>query len=50
MGTDPVDETGMRSGGYYATAEELDAIDEGLQGEAASEEEVEAAFAAFRRT
>jgi hypothetical protein len=31
-------------------AEELEAIDEGLSGEAASEEEAEAAFAAFRRT
>ena len=32
---------------YRATADELAAIDEGLTGEAASEEEVEAAFASF---
>lgn len=36
-------------GEYTATPEELEAIDEGLQGEAASEQEVEAAFATFRR-
>jgi hypothetical protein len=34
---------------YRATADELAAIDEGLAGEAASPEEVEAAFAKFRR-
>jgi hypothetical protein len=34
---------------YEATSVELAAIDEGLAGEAASEEEVEAAFAVFRR-
>ena len=34
---------------YDATPDELAAIDEGLAGEAASEEEVKAAFAAFRR-
>jgi hypothetical protein len=36
-------------GKYRATTEEVEAIDEGLQGEAASEEEVQAAFATFRR-
>jgi hypothetical protein len=41
-------EAGLK-GEYRATPEELEAIDEGLQGEAASEEEVEAAFATFRR-
>lgn len=35
---------------YQASAEELQAIDEGLAGETASREEVEAAFASFRRT
>jgi hypothetical protein len=35
--------------GYEATPEELTAIDEGLAGEAASEEEVKAAFASFRQ-
>jgi len=34
---------------YAATPEELAAIDEGLAGEAASDEEVAAAFAKFRR-
>jgi hypothetical protein len=34
---------------YNATPEELAAIDEGLAGEAASEEEVNAAFAQFRQ-
>lgn len=33
---------------YDATPDELAAIDEGLAGEAASEEEVKAAFAVFR--
>ena len=33
---------------YHATSDELQAIDEGLAGEAASEEEVKAAFASFR--
>src|ERR1700738_3805009 len=33
---------------YNATPEELAAIDEGLAGEAASEEEIKAAFASFR--
>jgi hypothetical protein len=34
---------------YDATPDELAAIDEGLPGEAASEKEVQAAFAVFRR-
>ena len=34
---------------YEATPDELAAIDEGLSGEAASEEEVKAAFALFRK-
>jgi hypothetical protein len=34
---------------YSATADELRAIDEGLAGEAASDEEVEHAFTSFRR-
>ena len=34
---------------YRATSDELKAIDEGLVGDAASEEEVAAAFAKFRR-
>jgi hypothetical protein len=42
-----------RTGVYHATAEELDAIDEALgqvaRGEVASREEIEAAFAKFRR-
>jgi hypothetical protein len=36
--------------GYEATPEELTAIDEGLAGEAANEEEAEAAFIMFRTT
>jgi hypothetical protein len=43
-----------RTGIYRASAEELQAIDEALgqvaRGELASKEEVEAAFAAFRRS
>jgi hypothetical protein len=43
-----------RSGVYHASSEELQAIDEALgqvaRGELASKEEVEAAFAAFRRS
>jgi hypothetical protein len=35
--------------GYDATADELAAIDEGLAGEPASDEEIKAAFAAFRQ-
>jgi hypothetical protein len=42
-----------RTGVYHASSEELQAIDEALgqvaRGEVASKEEVEAAFAAFRR-
>jgi len=42
-----------RSGVYHATPEELQAIDEALgqvaRGQLASKEEIEAAFAAFRR-
>ena len=34
---------------YTATADELDAIDEGLVGEPASDEEVAKVFASFRR-
>ena len=33
---------------YDATSDELTAIDEGLGGEVASEEEIKAAFASFR--
>ena len=43
-------EAEMSDSVYQASAEELRAIDEGLAGEAASREEVEAAFASFRRT
>jgi hypothetical protein len=42
-------EADMAGGEYHATPDELEAIDEGLHGEAASEAEVEAAFATFRR-
>jgi len=42
-----------RTGSYQATPEELEAIDEALgqvaRGEVASKEEIEAAFAKFRR-
>jgi len=34
---------------YEATPEEVAAIDEGLSGEAASDDEVEAAFALFKK-
>lgn len=34
---------------YHATSDELEAIDAGLAGKAASDEEVEAAFTLFRR-
>jgi hypothetical protein len=43
-------EAEMSDRAYEASAEELQAIDEGLAGEAASREEVDAAFASFRRT
>jgi uncharacterized protein (UPF0335 family) len=42
-------EAELAGAGYDATPEELAAIDEGLAREAASEEEVKAAFAVFRR-
>jgi hypothetical protein len=42
-------EADMAGGEYHATPDELEAIDEGLRGEAASGEEVEAAFASFRK-
>ncbi|MGC2523740.1 MAG: hypothetical protein WA417_14065 [Stellaceae bacterium] len=42
-------EAELASDNYAATPEELMAIDEGLAGEAASEEEIKAAFALFRR-
>ena len=38
-----------KTGTYTATPDELAAIDEGLAGEAATDEEVEAAFASFRQ-
>ena len=43
-------EAEMSDRAYVASADELRAIDEGLAGEAASQEEVDAAFASFRRT
>ena len=42
-------EAELAGGGYNVTADEVTAIDEGLAGEAASDEEVKAAFAMFRR-
>ena len=42
-------EAELAGAGYSATLDELAAIDEGLAGEAASEEDVDAAFAEFRR-
>ena len=39
----------LADAGYEATRDELAAIDEGVAGEAASEEEVKVAFALFRR-
>jgi hypothetical protein len=42
-------EAELAAGAYHATSDELQAIDEGLADEAASEEEVKAAFASFRR-
>jgi hypothetical protein len=38
----------LARGDYHASPEELAAIDEGLAGDPATDEEVEAAFAAFR--
>lgn len=43
-------EAEMSKSAYQASTEELQAIDEGLAGDAASREEVDAAFASFRRT
>ena len=42
-------EAELAGAGYDATPDELAAIDEGLAGEAASEEEIKAAFASFRQ-
>ena len=42
-------EAELAGGAYHATSDELQAIDEGLAEDAASEEEVKAAFASFRR-
>jgi hypothetical protein len=42
-------ESELASAEYEATPDELAAIDEGLAGGAASEEEVDAAFALFRK-
>ncbi|HEV2335846.1 MAG TPA: hypothetical protein VGS13_10145 [Stellaceae bacterium] len=42
-------EAELSGGAYHATPDELQAIDEGLADDAASEAEVEAAFASFRR-
>ena len=39
----------LADAGYEATPDELAAIDEGVAGEAVSEEEVKVAFALFRR-
>jgi hypothetical protein len=41
-------EAELAGAGYEATEDELAAIDEGLAGEAATEEEVRASFALFR--
>jgi hypothetical protein len=43
-------EAGLAGAGHDATPDELAAIDEGLVGEAASEEEIKTAFSMFRRT
>ena len=42
-------EAELAAGAYRATSDELQAIDEGLVDEAASAEDVKAAFASFRR-
>ena len=42
-------EAELAGAGYDATPDELTAIDEGLAGEAASEEEIKAAFVSFRQ-
>jgi len=43
-------EAELAGAAYEATPNELAAMDEGVAGEAASEEEVKAAFALFRKT
>ena len=42
-------EAELAGAGYEATRDQLTAIDEGLADEAASEEEIKAAFASFRQ-
>ncbi len=42
-------EAEMSGGAYQASSEELAAIDEALAGDPATEDEIGAAFAAFRR-
>ena len=42
-------EAEMSDNGYQASPDELQAIDQALRGKLASDEEVEAAFGAFRR-
>jgi hypothetical protein len=42
-------EAELAGGAYHASADELEAIDAGLAGDAANEEEVDAAFARFQR-
>ena len=42
-------EAELAGAGYHATPDELAAIDEGLAGEAADEEEVKAAFGLLRK-
>ena len=42
-------EAELAGSAYHATTDELEAIDEGLAGAAASDQEVDAAFATFRR-
>jgi hypothetical protein len=42
-------EAELAAASYAATPDELTAIDEGLAGEAAIEEEIKGAFAAFRQ-
>ncbi|HKS89082.1 MAG TPA: hypothetical protein VJR70_06545 [Stellaceae bacterium] len=43
-------EAEMSDGAYQASPEELEAIDEALAGERAGQDEIDTAFAAFRRT
>jgi hypothetical protein len=42
-------EAELARGAYHATSDELEAIDEGLAPETASEKDIKAAFASFRR-